>query len=115
MFFTDGDLNWRHNVSGFSMLNPWVASLFAFGILLSLIIILKGFKKIIFRQPCSENFFKHFLLMLWFFGMLAPELLTAEAIPHGLRAIGVFSIIFFWPALAVDFFWKKAKIFSSKN
>jgi 4-amino-4-deoxy-L-arabinose transferase-like glycosyltransferase len=115
MFFTDGDLNWRHNVSGFSMLNPWVASLFAFGILLSLIIILKGFKKIVFRQSCSENFFKHCLLMFWFFGMLAPELLTAEAIPHGLRAIGVLSIIFFWPALSIDFLWEKAKKFLNKK
>ena len=139
MFFTDGDLNWRHNVSGFSMLNPLVASLFAFGILLSLIIILRP---LCHSRPASkcgrnlllnrfrnkfgmtivkhgmtrenvlpENFFKHFLLMLWFFGMLAPELLTAEAIPHGLRAIGVLSIIFFWPALAIDFLWKRAKKF----
>jgi 4-amino-4-deoxy-L-arabinose transferase-like glycosyltransferase len=115
MFFTDGDLNWRHNVSGFSMLNPLVASLFAFGILLSLTIILKGFKKIIFRQPCSENFFKHCLLILWFFGMLAPELMTAEAIPHGLRAIGVLSVIFFWPALSIDFFWERAKKFLNKK
>ena len=115
MFFTDGDLNWRHNVSGFSMLNPWVASLFAFGILLSLIIILKGLKKIVSRQSCPEKFFKHFLLMLWFFGMLAPELLTAEAIPHGLRAIGVLSIIFFWPALAIDFFWEKMKKILNKK
>jgi 4-amino-4-deoxy-L-arabinose transferase-like glycosyltransferase len=46
MFFTEGDLNWRHNVSGFSMLNPLVSPLFAFGFLYSLLIIFQKFIKI---------------------------------------------------------------------
>jgi 4-amino-4-deoxy-L-arabinose transferase-like glycosyltransferase len=127
MFFTEGDLNWRHNVSGFPMLNPLIAALLAFGILLSLITTLRALchsrpswdgnlllkftlkNETTKENILSENFFKHLFLFIWFFGMLAPELMTAEAIPHGLRAIGVLPVVFIWPALSVDLFWKKAK------
>ncbi len=110
MFFVDGDLNWRHNVSGFSMLNPLVSFFFAFGFLYSLLIIFKKFLKInIFRKESSENYFKYLFLITWFFGMLAPELLSAQAIPHSLRAIGTIPAVFFFSAIAIDFSWEKTK------
>jgi len=111
MFFTEGDLNWRHNVSGFGMLNPWVATFFALGFLYSLLIILKRFLK----QSNCQDYLKHLVLIIWFFGMLGPELMSAEAIPHGLRAIGAMPVVFFFPALMIDYFWRKMnlKIFLS--
>jgi len=131
MFFTNGDLNWRHNVSGFSMLNPLVASLFALGFLFSLFKLLNvileraksrttstisplimGRKEEVWFETLLQNDkFKHLFLIIWFLGMLTPELLTAEAIPHGLRAIGILPVVFFWPALTIDFFWRKTKKF----
>jgi hypothetical protein len=106
MFFTEGDLNWRHNVSGFGMLNPWVATFFALGFLYSLLIILKRF----FKQSNCQDYLKHLVLIIWFFGMLGPELMSAEAIPHGLRAIGAMPVVFFFPALMIDYFWRKMNL-----
>ncbi|MDP2967010.1 MAG: glycosyltransferase family 39 protein [bacterium] len=106
MFFTKGDLNWRHNVSGFGMLNPWVATFFALGFLYSLLIILKRF----FKQSNCQDYLKHLVLIIWFFGMLGPELMSAEAIPHGLRAIGAMPVVFFFPALMIDYSWRKMNL-----
>jgi len=97
MFFANGDLNWRHNVSGFSVLNPLVSSLFLIGFFISLWIIIKR----------DNGYLKYLLLIVWFSAMLVPEVLSAEGIPHSLRAIGVIPVVFFFPAISIDFFWKK--------
>jgi len=108
MFFTEGDLNWRHNVSGFSMLNPLVGAIFALGFLYSLLIIFRRFIKIkVSREKSSEDYFKYLFLVVWFLGMLGPELMSAQAIPHGLRAIGAMPAVFFFSAITLDFFWQK--------
>jgi hypothetical protein len=117
MFFTDGDLNWRHNVSGHSMLNPWISFFFALGILYSvLIIILNLFKKTFFKKDYLQNWFVYFFMIMWFLGMLAPELLTVESIPHGLRAIGTIPVVFLFAAVAIDIFLRKFESsFKSRN
>ena len=108
MFFTEGDLNWRHNVSGYSMLNPLVGAFFAFGFLYVLLIIIKGFiKERPFQENPNQNYFKYLFLIIWFLGMLGPELVSAEAIPHGLRTIGALSAVFFFPAIMINFFWER--------
>ena len=100
MFFTNGDLNWRHNTSGKSMLNSLVAAFFALGLLFCLAL---------------SRYFKYLFLLMWFLIMLVPELLTAESIPHGLRAIGAMPGVFIISALGVNFFYERAKpIFGSK-
>ena len=117
MFFTKGDLNWRHNVSGFSMLNPLVGILFALFILKCFLTLFKEkFWKIKnLRDKIIKPHFKYVILIVWFFGMLGPTMMTAEAIPHGLRSIGVLPIIFFFPAVALDFFYRKIRSFKFKN
>jgi 4-amino-4-deoxy-L-arabinose transferase-like glycosyltransferase len=108
MFFTDGDLNWRHNVSGNSMLNPWISAFFALGIIYSIsIIILNIFRKNLFKKDYLGNWFVYFFMIVWFFAMLAPEILTVESIPHGLRAIGVIPVAFLFSAMAIDIFLRK--------
>lgn len=97
MFFTEGDANWRHNTSGKSMLNPLVSAFFALGFLFCL------------TGVFAKHHLKYIFLLLWFFLMLVPELLTAESIPHGLRAIGVMPGIFIISALGVNFFYERAK------
>ncbi len=108
MFFADGDLNWRHNVSGFSVLDPLVSSLFVIGFFISLLIIIQRFIKIrTYREKLPKDYFKYLLLIVWFSAMLVPEVLSAEGIPHSLRAIGVIPVVFFFSAISIDFFWKK--------
>ncbi len=112
MFFTEGDLNWRHNVSGFSMLNPFISPLFALGFLYSVWII---FKKFIKRGKSPEDYFKYLFLIIWFLGLLGPELISAEAITHGLRAIGAIPAVFLFPAIMIDVFWKKIALTFNKK
>lgn len=116
MFFTEGDLNWRHNVSGFSMLNPFISPLFALGFLYFIWVIFRRLIKFRgFQEKSSENYLKYLFLIIWFLGLLGPELISAEAIPHGLRAIGAMPAVFFFPAVIIDVFWKKiASIFNKK-
>ena len=115
MFFTKGDLNWRHNVSGFSMLNVLINPLFAFGFVYCSLIIIKKFLNIkTFKEKSFDDSLKYLFLIIWFLCMLVPELLTAESIPHGLRAIGAMPAVFFFVAIAIDFFKKQIKSSKSK-
>lgn len=110
MFFIEGDLNWRHNVSGFAMLNPIVGSLFALGFFYSVFVVLKNLFNLLrkkYGELPSKNYLKHCFLTVWFLGMLGPELVSAESIPHGLRAVGSIASVFLFPALMLDFLWKK--------
>lgn len=113
MFFTEGDLNWRHNVSGFSMLNPLVSALFGLFIAGCFWVLIKEkFWQIrSFKNKLYEKYFKQFFLIIWFLGMLGPELMTAQAIPHGLRAIGAMPAVFIFSALSFDFLWIKTNSF----
>jgi 4-amino-4-deoxy-L-arabinose transferase-like glycosyltransferase len=117
MFFTKGDLNWRHNVSGFSMLNPLVGILFALFIFKCFFVLFKEkFWKIKnLRDKIIKPHFKYVILIVWFFGMLGPTMMTAEAIPHSLRSIGALPIVFFFPAVILDFFYRKIRDFKFKN
>lgn len=116
MFFTDGDLNWRHNVSGRSMLNPWVSPFFALGIIYSFsIIILNLVKKNLFKKDYLGNWFVYFFMIFWFLGMLAPGLLTVESVPHGLRVMGVIPVAFLFAAVAIDVLLKKIESFSKNK
>ena len=116
MFFTDGDLNWRHNVSGFSVLDPLVSSLFLIGFFISLLIIIQRFTPLEVvgqgeKNKIDNGYFKYLFLIILFLGMLVPEVLSAEGIPHSLRAIGVIPAVFFFPAISINFFWEKINPF----
>lgn len=89
-YFTEGDLNWRHNVSGEPFLSPIISPFFAIGLLLVVILAIRY----AIRPITYASDFKHFLLAGWFFGMLIPVITTAEGIPHGLRAIGTIPSVF---------------------
>lgn len=103
MFFTEGDLNWRHNVSGFAMINPFVSFFFLFGFLYSLFVSILGLLKL------KRDYFKYLILIIWFFGMLGPHIMSVESIPHGLRAIGTIPVVFLFPAISFNLFWEKIK------
>ncbi|MBI2911207.1 MAG: glycosyltransferase family 39 protein [Chloroflexi bacterium] len=80
MFFWEGDHNWRHNVSGWPLLDPLSQALLVAGIALA------AWR---WREPA------HQLLLLTAGIMLLPTVFSAEEVPHASRAYGML------PAVAV--------------
>lgn len=89
-YFWDGDLNWRHNLSGEPFLSIIISPFFAIG----LIGITLLATRYIFTPLKNKTDWKYFLLAGWFWAMLIPVITTAEGIPHGLRAIGTIPVVF---------------------
>lgn len=92
-FFTHGDTNWRHNVSGYPLLNPLVGFLFVLGICWTL----KGTWDVFWRIVHGKEVhlgmvYPYILLMLA--GMMLPTVTTAEGMPHALRSIGMAASIY---------------------
>ncbi|TES96049.1 hypothetical protein E3J85_01440 [Patescibacteria group bacterium] len=97
MFNFTGDYNWRHNLVGMPMLNFWVGILFLWGILITIV----NFKKT-----------RYFLILTGLFVMLLPSILTAEGVPHALRAIGVLPFIYLLATLPFRYFFRTKKFLS---
>jgi 4-amino-4-deoxy-L-arabinose transferase-like glycosyltransferase len=103
-FFTHGDLNWRHNVSGYPFLSFFISPFF----LVSLVIFTFAWIKFLYdiwRQRLNEQTTYMALVAVWFWFMIVPEITTAEGIPHGLRLIGIIPPIFILAAWSVNKFW----------
>jgi len=98
MFNFYGDPNWRHNFSASPQLCFLVGILFLIGLFISI----KQIKKSL----------SYLLLVLWFFIMLLPAVLTAEGIPHALRAIGVIPVVYIFAGLGG---WYSYQWISQKN
>jgi 4-amino-4-deoxy-L-arabinose transferase-like glycosyltransferase len=96
-FFTQGDLNWRQNISGYPFLSPLVSPFFAGGLAVIVFVGVWYF----FAPNKRSYWWKYYLLTGWFFGMLLPVITTAEGIPHGLRGIGVIPVVFIISAWAI--------------
>ncbi|MBX4186834.1 MAG: glycosyltransferase family 39 protein [Candidatus Doudnabacteria bacterium] len=103
-FFTDSDLNWRHNVSGFPFLSPFISPFFAAAVIWFTITLLIFLRQVWSQKIQPDTTYKA-LLACWFWFMLVPEISTAEGIPHGLRLIGVMPVIFILAAWAIVKIW----------
>ncbi len=104
-YFMDGDLNWRHNISGLPFLSPVVSPFFALGLLVMFFRALRY----TFSPIKQKNKYPHFVLMGWFVSFLVPVITTAEGIPHGLRSIGTIPAVFIITAFGLykvgSFIW----------
>lgn len=100
-YFIDGDLNWRHNISGRPFLSSIISPFFAVG----LILILVGAFKYFFKPNKNRQHFPSFVLLGWFLSFLLPVVTTAEGIPHGLRSIGTIPAVFIITAFATLKIW----------
>jgi hypothetical protein len=106
-----GDLNWRHSVAGFPLLNPLVGMLFLLGLAWTI----RGTSwvavKIIRGEEIHLGMIYPYLLLL-LAGMLLPVVTTAEALPHGLRSIGLVFPVFLLAgtAGAVALRWLMARL-----
>ncbi len=99
-FFTHGDLNWRQNISGYPLVSPLVSPFFGVGL-----IVISLFGIWYFFAPNKRSgYWKYYVLTGWFWGMLIPEISTAESIPHGLRSAGTIPPVFIISAVAIYYF-----------
>lgn len=96
-YFWDGDLNWRHNISGEPFLSIIISPFFAIGAILSLLLAIRY----TFLPHKYPRDWIYFLLAGWFSSMLLPVITTAEGIPHGLRAIGTIPVVFIMAAIGL--------------
>ncbi|HSX41510.1 MAG TPA: glycosyltransferase family 39 protein [Candidatus Saccharimonadales bacterium] len=88
MFNIHGDENYRHNLGGQPMLNIFVGVMFLLGIFYSL---------------TRLRDLRYAALLAVFGAMLLPEVLTAEGIPHALRAIGALAPTLVLATVGVDY------------
>lgn len=107
-FFTEGDLNWRHNVSGFPFLSPMLSPFFALSLLIFTCAAIPLLKQVWQKKIQAATFYK-VMIAGWFWLMLIPEITTAEGIPHGLRLSGIIPAIFILPAWSVSELWARIK------
>jgi hypothetical protein len=109
-FFTNGDLNWRHNVSGYPFLSPFVSPFFGLALIIfSLSIFVYLFQA--WKKTFNFEVFGKALVAIWFWLMLIPEITTAEGIPHGLRLLGVVPAMFILPAWMISKAWDEIKTY----
>jgi hypothetical protein len=102
MFNIYGDPNWRHNFATCPMLPISLGVTFLIGIGFS---IKKMFSLIKNKSLISAN--SLLLLIIWFFVMLLPGVLTYEGLPHALRVIGVIPVIYIFTSIG---FWHLYRI-----
>lgn len=95
MFNFHGDKNFRHNLGGSAMLDPFIGILLWIGFFISLL----GIKKI-----------KNFILLVWFSVLSLPEILTGEGIPHALRMVGAMVPLFLWASIGLEWLLKQSKV-----
>ncbi|HAI73779.1 MAG TPA: hypothetical protein DCS28_04130 [Candidatus Moranbacteria bacterium] len=107
-----GDMNWRHNFPPYPILDIFSGTAFLFGLIYSILRLIRLFTLRIFKKEQSEKMNLYLFLIAWFFIMLAPEFMTAEGLPHALRAIGTLPVVFIFAALAIDYFIERAEKYS---
>ncbi|TSC91934.1 MAG: hypothetical protein CEN90_49 [Parcubacteria group bacterium Licking1014_17] len=87
MFFTKGDLNWRHNLSGSAMLIWPVGILFLIGVIRSIVKTVKS------KEAHGHHSAAHAMLLSWLVIGLLPGIFSNEGIPHALRTILVTPVV----------------------
>ncbi|HCM52761.1 TPA: hypothetical protein DIS57_02290, partial [Candidatus Wolfebacteria bacterium] len=103
MFYVQGDMNWRHNVAGRAQLFWPAGIMFLIGFLAAIrataSLAIRLIKKALGEQPIGQNVNQNtqsieqpsplalVVPFLWFLVAMLPVVISAEGIPHALRAI----------------------------
>lgn len=98
-FVGQGDLNWRHSVAGYPLLNPLVSFLFLLGFMFALGGCMTLLRRMIAGREIHYTIMDAYLVLLWLF-MLVPVITTAEGMPHGLRSEGLVVPTFMFAGVA---------------
>ncbi|OGZ45805.1 MAG: hypothetical protein A3C84_03390 [Candidatus Ryanbacteria bacterium RIFCSPHIGHO2_02_FULL_48_12] len=126
MFFWIGDYNWRHNYAGAPALWWPMAILFAMGLLLSISRLFQNPNQIQNSNDRKEirrgawslglvafrNIFTtpYGLLLVWFFLLSVPSVISNEGLPHALRTIGMIPPTMIFAALGIDLLMRKGRM-----
>jgi len=96
-YFWNGDLNWRHNISGKPFLSIIISPFFGVGLIMATTLAARyAIKPLKYKTD-----WKYFVLAGWFWAMMLPTVTTAESIPHGLRSIGTIPSVFILSAVGL--------------
>ncbi len=106
-YFTVGDANWRQNISMAPFLSPLISPFFGLSLLILSWFTLKFIWQC-FSNRQNNNHLRHLPLIGLFWGMLIPEISTAEGIPHGLRSIGTLAPAYALAAIGLVYFARLA-------
>jgi hypothetical protein len=107
-----GDQNWRHNYPPYPILDIISGTAFLFGLIYSVLRLIRLFLSRVFKKERNAEMDLYLFLVSWFFIMLAPEFMTAEGMPHALRAIGTLPVTFIFSAIAIDYLIEYTKKYS---
>lgn len=88
MFNVRGDENYRHNLGGQPQLNAFIGIMFILGILIAI---------------SNLNKPRYSALLATFAVMISPSILTAEGIPHALRAVGAIPAVLLLSAIGIEY------------
>ncbi|MEI9966323.1 MAG: glycosyltransferase family 39 protein [Candidatus Moraniibacteriota bacterium] len=103
-----GDQNWRHNYPPYPVLDPFSGILFLGGFLFLIFQTVTLLWRRIAHKDRDTRLVRDAFLLIAFFAMLIPEFLTAEGLPHALRAIGTQVPVFIIAALSAAWLAKRA-------
>lgn len=96
MFNVWGDCNWRHNYACQPILLWPIGLFFLFGFIFSFA---EGLRPTNWREKNWPLLTANWTLLIWFFTMLLPAILTTEGLPHSLRSIGAAIPVFIFAGL----------------
>jgi uncharacterized protein (DUF486 family) len=99
-----GDQNWRHNYPPFPVLHPFVGITFLIGLITLIIRFFSLLIERIRKGQKSKKLELYAFLLAWFFAMHMPEFMTAEGLPHALRAIGALPVVYIIATLPIIWF-----------
>jgi hypothetical protein len=109
-YFWDGDLNWRHNVSG----EPFLSIIISPFLIIGMALVMWFAIRYTFFPHKYPHDWTYFALAGWFWSMLLPVITTAEGIPHGLRSIGTIPVVFIITAIGLYWVVEKVHAFTNK-
>jgi len=101
MFYKFGDPNYRFNLGGAPIFDPFTAMLLAAGLALSV--------GALFGKDARRRFVS-FIGLSCFGVMLLPMGLSAENLPYYQRAIGILPVLYLFPAAAVEWLIQKLRL-----
>jgi 4-amino-4-deoxy-L-arabinose transferase-like glycosyltransferase len=104
-----GDQNWRHNLPPWPEIFPTISIFFLAGFLY----FIYEFFYLVWRRirlgERDDRLILVSLLLAWFFAMLLPEAISAEGLPHALRAIGTMPVALLLTTFSIEAFFKWAE------
>lgn len=108
-YFLWGDMNWRHNLPPYPILDPLSAFAFLLGLGVAIWKTLSGIRRKIHSGKYPHDLIAFPFLLVWFLALLAPEFLTSEGNPHALRSIGTIPPVYILAAYPLMIMWRRQK------